>query len=57
MLMKNKKKLMIIIVSILLIPIIIPIFYTVIDIIVNLGRYFGTIARLISEGICCESLF
>lgn len=54
MLIKEKKKIFLTIGIIILLPIIIPMFYTIIDIIVNLGRYFGTLSRYAADGICCR---
>ncbi len=47
MLVKHKKTILITTI-ILLIPILIPFLTTLIDIILNLGRYFGSLARTIS---------
>ena len=55
---KDKKKTWIILgVVVLLIPLIIPLFIVLIDIFLNLGRYFGTIARYTSAGFITKSLF
>ena len=50
------KKYIIIAVLILLIPFVVPIFNTLLDILLNLGRVFGTIARQAANGIFCKSL-
>jgi hypothetical protein len=55
---KNKKKTWIILgVAVLLIPVILPFFTVLIDIFLNLGRYFGTIARNTSAGFIMKNLF
>ena len=53
MLVRKYKKQICIIVLILLIPFIVPVLSVIIDIILNVGRYFGTLARYISMGVCC----
>lgn len=48
MLIKNKKKLFFIGIM-LLIPILLPLFTTIIEILFSLGQYFGSIARSVSS--------
>ena len=50
------KKYILIGMFILLIPLIFPVLNTLIDILVNLGRLFGTLARQAATGIFCKSL-
>lgn len=53
---KISKKYIIMGIIILLIPVILPVLNTLIDILVNLGRVFGTLARQAATGIFCKSL-
>ena len=53
---KISNKYIVIGIVILLIPVILPILNTTIDILLNLGRVFGTIARQAELGIFCKSL-
>lgn len=50
------KKYIIIGIIVLLIPVILPVLNTLVDILINLGRVFGTLARQAATGIFCKSL-
>lgn len=49
---KNNKKNYTIILLLVTSPITIPLFSVLVQIIFSLGKYIGTIARIVSEGIC-----
>lgn len=50
---QKHKKLLYSIIFILLIPILFPLLETLINIIFNLGKYIGVLARIMQEGQAC----
>lgn len=50
----ENKKLFLFLLLLIALPILVPLISTIIDILFNLGIYFGSIARCTLEGICCK---